>query len=234
MVTVLGIIPARGGSKGVPGKNIRMLAGQPLIAWTIMAAQQCTMLNRVIVSTDDEQIKSVAQDFGAEVPFLRPPEYAQDTSLDMEVYLHAIHWLQNNENFIPDIVVWLRPTSPLRTHLDIDAAVTLLLEKDAPVVRAVCPVEHHPYWMKRLENERLAPIFQGISEYDYPQRQLLPPVYRITGAIDITRTANTLQSDTLYGQDIYAYVMPSERSIDIDNELDFVIAEYLMKEKTNG
>lgn len=123
---IIAIIPARGGSKGIPRKNIRLLHGKPLIAWTIETALSTSCLKRVIVSTDDEEIAEVAEKYGAEVPFLRPKKYAQDDTTDMPVYEHTLHWLEENERYIPDIVVWLRPTAPLRTSEDIKNAVNIL------------------------------------------------------------------------------------------------------------
>ena len=155
---VLAIIPARGGSKGVPHKNIRPLCGKPLIAWTIEVALACPTLERIIVSTDDLAIAEVARTYGAEVPFIRPAKLAQDDTPDLPVYNHTLMWLAENENYFPELVAWLRPTVPLRAVQDVEAAVALLQRSDFDCVRSVCKAEHHPYWMKRLDNGCLVPF----------------------------------------------------------------------------
>lgn len=226
---ILGIIPARGGSKSVPRKSIRSLAGKPLIVWTIEVALACPILDRVIVSTDDEEIAQIVSDHGAEVPFLRPAELAQDDTPDLPVYQHALSWLAEHEDYHPDIVVWLRPTAPLRTVQDVEAAIKLLIKTGADCVRSVSPAEHHPYWMKRLDGDRLVPFMDGIDENKYYRRQLLPPVYRLNGAVDVTRCRTVMEKGHLYSGDVRGYVMPVERSIDLDSELDFALAELLLQ-----
>lgn len=229
---VLGLVPARGGSKGIPGKNIRQLAGQPVIAWTIKTALACPVLNRVIVSTDDEEIAEISRQYGAEVPFRRRAELAQDDTPDLPVYQDALSWLAENEDYYPDIVVWLRPTAPLRTVSDIEAAVNMLAETGADYVRSVCPAEHHPYWMKKLENDRLIPFLKDSNESIYYQRQLLPPVYRLNGAVDAIWRRTVMERGLPYDGDIRGYVMPLERSIDLDGELDFILIEQLLQRKS--
>lgn len=229
---VLGLIPARGGSKGIPHKNISEVAGKPLIAWSIEVAKHCSLLDRTIVSTDDLQIAEVATTYGAEVPFLRPAEFATDDTPDFPVYNHALRWLADNENYYPDIVVWLRPTTPLRSVEDVRNAIDIFVENGADCVRSVCLVEHHPFWMKRLENQKLTPFINGKDEHTYYQRQLLPPVYRLNGAIDVVRRTTIVKKGFAYGGEMFGYVMPPERSIDIDNALDMVIAEHLLLRKT--
>jgi CMP-N-acetylneuraminic acid synthetase len=235
MERILGIIPARGGSKRVPGKNIRPLAGKPLIAWTIETALASTLLDKVIVSTDAPEIAEIARSYGAEVPFLRPAELAQDDTPDRPVYQHAIEWLAKEQDFCPDLVVWLRPTVPLRLPLDIDEAVKTLRSTQGSSVRSVSAVEHHPYWMKTLSGEnKLAPLIPGADEYNYYQRQLLPPVYRLNGAVEVTRYEHIMHSDKLYGDDMRGYVMPPERSIDIDTEEDIALITYLLESRVNS
>lgn len=227
---ILAIIPARGGSKSIPQKNIRILVGKPLIAWTIEVALSCPSLDRRIVSTDDQEIAEIARQYSAEVPFLRPPELAQDDTPDLPVYKYALSWLREHEGYHPDIVVWLRPTSPLRTTHDIEAAIRLLIQSDADCVRSVCRVEHHPYWMKRFAGDRLVPFIEGFDERRYYQRQLLPTVYRLNGAVDVTWCKTVMERGLLYSGDVRGYIMPIERSIDLDSELDFALAELLLKE----
>jgi len=231
MFVVLGLIPARGGSKGIPRKNIRQLAGKPTIAWTIATALACPVLGRVVVSTEDEEIAEIARHYGAEVPFLRGVELAQDDTPDLPVYQHALSWLAEHEGYNPDIIVWLRPTVPLRAVEDIAVAVDLLVQTKADLVRSVCLAEHHPYWMKRLEHDRLVPFVDGIDESKYYRRQLLPPVYRLNGAVDVTWRQTVMEKGLLYTGDVRGYVMPAERSVDLDSELDFALAELLLQRK---
>jgi CMP-N-acetylneuraminic acid synthetase len=226
---ILALIPARGGSKGVARKNIRELAGKPLIVWTIEMASACSTLDRVIVSTEDQEIAEIARQYGAEVPFIRPGELAQDDTPDLPVYQHALSWLAEHEGYRPDIVVWLRPTTPLRTVQDVEAAIQLLIETGADCVRSVSLAEHHPYWMKQLDGDRLVPFIDGVDESEYYRRQLLPPAYRLNGAVDVTWCRTAIEKGLLYGGDVRGYVMPAERSIDLDSELDFALAELLLQ-----
>lgn len=227
----LAIIPARGGSKGIPHKNIYELYEKPLIAWTIEVALACPSLERIIVSTDDLTIADIAKQYGAEIPFIRPDELAQDDVPDFPVSHYALNWLDHNEHYCPDIVVWLRPTSPLRSVQDIESAIQLLIKSEADCVRSVCPVEHHPYWMKRLNGNRLIPLIEDIDESKYYQRQLLPPVYRLNGAVDVVWRKTVMDKGFMYGGDMRGYVMPAERSVDLDSELDFALAELLLQRR---
>jgi CMP-N,N'-diacetyllegionaminic acid synthase len=224
-VKVLALVPARGGSRGLPRKNLRMVAGRPLIAWTIDCALTAECIARVVVSTDDDEIATTAESLGAEVPFIRPAELASDEILDLPVYEHALEWLAEHQGYRPDAVAWLRPTAPLRTTADIDAAVAALEQTDAGCVRSVCQAEHHPYWMKRIEDERLTPFIGGADELAYPRRQLLPPVYRLNGAVDVVRCSAVAATGVLYPLPMAPYVMPRDRSVDIDDPLDLRAAE---------
>lgn len=215
----------------MPRKNIRPLNGKPLIAWTIETALQTSGLTRIVVSTNDEIIAQVAKDNGAEVPFIRPSELAQDDTPDWPVYLHALSWLGQQQNYHPDIVVWLRPTSPLRSAEDIEIAIRLLNDTGADCVRSVCLTEHHPYWMKRLDGDRLVPFIDGIDERKYFRRQLLPPAYRLNGAVDVIRCSKVIENEQLFGGEMRGYIMPPDRSIDLDNEMDFALAEVLLQRK---
>jgi len=227
----LGIVPARGGSKGIPRKNIAIIAGKPLIAWTIQSVLACCSLNRLIVSTDDPEIAKISEGYGAEVPFIRPMELAQDDTSDFPVCHHALTWLDHNEHYCPDIIVWLRPTSPLRDVQDIASAIQLLINSGADCVRSVCLAQHHPYWMKQLDGNRLIPLVEGINESKYYQRQLLPPAYRLNGAVDAFWYRTVMEKRFMYGGDMRGYVMPAERSVDLDSELDFALAELLLKRR---
>ncbi len=225
---ILGIIPARGGSKGIPKKNIKMIAGKPLIAWTIEPALSAPCLDRVILSTDDEQILKIGREHGAETPFLRPAEIAQDDTTDMPVYEHTLNWLADNEQFYPDIIVWLRPTTPFRTSEDIEQAVEILIKKKPDWVRSVCEVDYHPYWMYKPNGDMMEPFIDGIKIENYIRRQLLPPAFRLNGVVDVAWRSTILEKKLLYSGVIAPYIMPLDRSIDIDTELDLKISEMMM------
>jgi CMP-N,N'-diacetyllegionaminic acid synthase len=208
---------------------VREIAGKPLIAWTVEASLASSIIERTIVSTDHQEIADIALACGAEVPFSRPEHLARDDTPDLPVYQHAMSWLSRNEGYEADIVIWLRPTTPLRTSFDIEGAFKLLMRTNADCVRSVCPMIHHPYWAKSLDGDRLTPFIEGKDERGYYQRQLLPPVYRLNGAVDVTWREQVMRSGTLFGLDMRGYVMPIERSVDIDTELDFILAEILLQ-----
>lgn len=217
----MALIPARGGSKGIPRKNIMSVAGKPLIAWSIDAAKTVRELGRVIVSTDDEEIAGVARDAGAETPFMRPSDLAADDTPDFPVFLHAIEWLRDNEGYLPEIVVWLRPTSPLRTADDIRAALEILQLTGADAVRSVSLTEHHPYWMKTLDKDgRLSPLITGHGEESHPRRQMLPPAYHLNGLVDVIRVSSALKHGALFTGDVRGYVSPASRSHELDSPSD--------------
>lgn len=231
-MNILAIIPARGGSKSIPTKNIRPVAGKPLIAWTIQAALASHHSPRVIVSTDHEQIAETARCFGAEVPFLRPAELAQDDTPGIAPILHAAQWLAEQENYHPDFVMCLQPTSPLRVTEDIDQAIDLLLAKAADAVVSVTPADHHPYWMKRLDpSGRLGDFAPHPPTI---RRQDLPAAYALNGAIYVARCEVLLGYKTWYTDKTYGYVMPPERSIDVDSQWDMYLADLIMKNKLLG
>jgi CMP-N-acetylneuraminic acid synthetase len=227
---VLALVPARGGSKTVPRKNIRLLAGKPLIAWTIETAIACHSISRVIVSTDDDEIAEVARAFGAEVPFRRPADLARDDTPDLPVWHHALTWLADHERYLPRIVAWLRPTAPLTAVADVEGAIRLLMGTHADWVRSVSRVKHHPYWMKRLDRDRLLPFIDGADEVTYHRRQLLPPAYKLNGAVDVTWRRTVMTSGLIFQGDVRGYVMDAN-DLDIDDEFDFVVAEALMQRR---
>jgi N-acylneuraminate cytidylyltransferase len=232
MTEILALIPARGGSKGIPRKNIRLFAGYPLIAWSIAAAKQAACVTRVIISTDDEEIASVAREYGAETPFLRPSEFAQDHTTDLPVFEHALQWLEENEGYQPDIVIQLRPTSPIRPKDCVDSAVKILLDHaDADCVRGVIPAGQNPHKMWRFagENQPMKPLLEveGISEPYNAPRQILPPVYWQTGHIDAIRVSTIKQKKSLTGDVIYPLVIDPRYSVDIDNPADWAKYEAL-------
>ena len=233
MVTeVLAIIPARGGSKGIPGKNIRDFAGYPLIAWSIAAAQLSRLVTRVIVSTDDERIAMVARGYGAETPFVRPADLAQDTTPDFPVFEHAIQWLENHQGYRPDIVVQLRPTSPVRPEGLVERGIRGLLEhRDADCVRAVVPAAQNPFKMWRCDGEDspMTPLLQveGISEPYNAPRQLLPPVCWQTGHLDVVRVSTIREKRSLTGDVIYPLMIDPRYAVDIDDLNDWARYEAL-------
>ena len=232
MTEILALIPARGGSKGIPRKNIRSFAGYPLIAWSIAAARQSARVTRVIVSTDDDEITSVARECGAETPFLRPVELAQDQTTDLPVFEHALQWLEENENYLPEIVVQLRPTSPIRPQGMLDNAIRILLEHDdADCVRGVVPAGQNPFKMWRFngEGKPIKPLLEvdGIAEPYNAPRQTLPPVYWQTGHIDAIRVSTIRQKKSLTGDIIYPLMIDPRYSVDIDNLSDWMKYEAL-------
>jgi len=227
----LAIVPARGGSKGLPRKNIQPLLDKPLIAYTIEAARKASMIGRVLVSTDNPEIAAVAAQFGAEIPFLRPPELARDETPTLPVLQQVLTQLKSSENYEPEIIVLLQPTSPLRRAGDIDRAVTLLQQTGADSVVSLCAAEHNPYWMNRLEGDRVLPFLQNVPEYS--RRQDLPPVFRINGAVYATRHRILMEQNRLLGEDTRGIVMDAESSVDIDTPLDLKIAMLILQERQN-
>lgn len=226
MTEILALIPARGGSKGIPRKNIRNFAGYPLIAWSIAAAKQSALVTRAIVSTDDEEIAKVARVYGAEAPFLRPAEFAQDNTTDLPVFEHALKWLEDVEGYRPDIIIQLRPTSPIRPKGMVDDAIRILQNhKDADCVRGVVPAGQNPFKMWRFNGEHkpLNPLLtvEGIKEPYNAPRQILPPVYWQTGHIDAIRASTIIAKKSLTGDVIYPLVIDSKYTVDIDTLADW-------------
>jgi N-acylneuraminate cytidylyltransferase/CMP-N,N'-diacetyllegionaminic acid synthase len=219
------LITARGGSKGIPRKNIKPIAGKPLIAWTIEAALRSTLLDSVVVSTDDAEIAAVARQAGATVPFIRPAALAQDGTPGIDPVLHAINLLPGYS-----AVLLLQPTSPLRTTADIDACLRLALDQRAMSVVSVSEPESHPYWIYRLGHNQTLQHFAGVPPL--ARRQDLPQVFALNGAMYYAQTDWLLQGKRLVAAETMAYVMPRERSVDIDTLLDWRFAEMLLKEST--
>ena len=230
---VLAIIPARGGSKSIPGKNIKLFAGNPLLSYSIAAGVQAELVDRVIVSTDDEHIASVAKQYGAEIPFLRPVELAQDHTPDLPVFKHALNWLQEEQSYTPDILVQLRPTSPVRPQRCVDRALTLLLDTpEADSVRGVVPSGQNPYKMWRLMDEGgMRPLMDGdfTEPYNMP-RQQLPDTYWQTGHIDAIRVSTVQSKDSLSGENIFPMIMDPSYTVDIDTPRDWERAEWLVQQ----
>lgn len=221
---ILAIIPARGGSKGLPRKNIRKLAGKPLIAWTIAEAKKSKYINRLILSSEDDEIIEVAKQYGCEVPFKRPEELAQDDTSGIEPVLHAIQQCPGY-----DYIVLLQPTSPLRTVKDIDGCIEKLLYSDADFCVSVTVPEKSPYWMYTLENERMIPLLSKDQLID--RRQDLPKSYALNGAIYVAKVSRFIEKKSFIAENTLAYIMSNENSFDIDTLIDFKICEYLIKEE---
>ncbi len=237
-VDILGLIPARGGSKSVPRKNIKSLAGEPLITYSIRAALASQYITRVIVSTEDKEIADIARGYYAEVPFLRPVELAEDNVTDLPVFQHCLTWLREHENYHPDIVAHLRPTAPLRTSLNIDQGIEILLDSpEVDTVRSVCPVGQHPLKMWKIKENLLTPfvpeqVYKIFESYNEP-RQKLPDAFIQNGSVDVIRTKVILAMNSMTGKNIKPLVMDELDSVNIDSILDWHLAEILMKSRAN-
>jgi len=233
MTHILALIPARGGSKGIPRKNTRNFAGYPLIAWSIAAGLQAKSISRVIVSTDDEEIAAVAREYGAETPFLRPSEFAQDRTTDFPVFEHALKWLEEIEGYKPEIVVQLRPTSPIRPTGMVDSAVSILAQHaEADSVRGVVPAAQNPHKMWRFNgyDAPMNPLLHvdGIAEPYNAPRQILPPVYWQTGHIDAIRASTITAKQSMTGTVVYPLVIDPRYTVDIDTPADWEKYESLV------
>ena len=227
-IEVLAVVPARGGSKTIPRKNILPFAGHPLIAYSIEAGLRSKLIDRVLVSTDDQEIAAVAEDYGADVPYLRPKQYARDDTPDFPVFKHALDWLEEHEGYRPQIVVQLRPTSPVRKVHHIDQAVLRLLKHpEADAVRTVCEPFQNPYKMWMISPEGyLEPLLT--SEFDEPYnmpRQALPDVYWQTGYVDAAWADTILTKNSMTGDRILPLVVEPEDLVDIDTLADWARAE---------
>jgi len=234
---VLAIIPARGGSKSVPKKNIYPILGKPLIYYAILEAKKSRYIDRLICSTDSPEIAKIAQNFGCEVPFLRPKKLAADRSHDLSFYRHTLKWFKKEEGYKPDIVLNLRPTAPLRTQKHIDRAIRVVIDNNADGLKTVSLTDKHPHKMWRLQKgvflkSYLNTPFRKKHGPDVP-RQKLAPVYWQNAVIDITRPKFILEKNRVFGKKLVTMVMKSEDSIDLDSILDFKIAEQIMKAKKN-
>ncbi len=234
MTQTLALIPARGGSKSIPRKNIVDFAGHPLIAYSIAAARAAETVSRLIVSTDDEEIAAVARRYGAETPFLRPADFAQDDTPDLPVFFHAIQWLAEHENYRPDIVVQLRPTSPFRRVHHIDNAVYRLLEHpEADSIRTVCVPFQNPFKMWRIKADGFMQplgVELGIPDEPYNQpRQMLPEVYWQTGYVDAAWVDTILEKHSMTGDRILPLIIDPSEWVDIDSPDDWRRAERLLE-----
>ena len=230
----LAIIPARGGSKGVPGKNIRLLGGFPLIAYSIAAARLTSKVDRILISTDSSEIAKIGRQFGAEVPFLRPRRYARDAAPDIEFMMHALKWLEKHEQYLPDLVAHLRPTTPLRDPAVLDDAFSVILRHpEATSLRSAHPAPESPFKWFTADSEG---YFRGLlssrsNDALNAPRQSFPEVYIPDGYIDIIRPAYLRKTGLLYGLKIFGFVSPVCCEVDAPEDLDYL--EFELRRKGN-
>ena len=229
---ILGAIFARGGSKGVPRKNIRPLVGKPLIAYAIEAAKAVPFIDRVIVSTDDEEIAQVAKQYGADVPFIRPKELAQDTSPELLAWKHAIETMEGQLGHAVDVMVSVPTTSPMRSPQDVESCLKLLLESDADIVITVTEANRSPYFnMVTIDERRNAKLVIPPADGEVTRRQDAPVVYDMTTVAYAARGAYIKSTPAVMAGRVKAVVVPKERALDIDTLLDFEIVEFLMSKQ---
>ncbi len=227
---VLAVITARGGSKGIPRKNIKDLAGKPLIAWTIEAAQGSKLLTDYLVSTDDQEIADISRQCGAPVPFMRPAELATDTATSMGVVQHALKWQEENEGKTYDALMILQPTSPLRSSQDIDGCIEKMAETDCDSVMSMVKLtDFAAKKLKVLDGDKIRPWMEDEGR-ESSSRQALGDVYKRNCAVYLTKTERIMEGD-LFGHDSRAYVMPEDVSTDINTPLDFELLDFLMRRK---
>ncbi|MGL5615031.1 MAG: cytidylyltransferase domain-containing protein [Sarcina sp.] len=227
---ILAIIPARAGSKAIKKKNIRLLNDKPLIAYTIEEAIKSKSIDRVIVSTDSEEIAEIAKSFGAEVPYLRSKDLAQDNSKIEDAIEELLNKLDSEEKYIPDYILLLQCTSPFRKVEHIEEAIKSLLESNYDAIISLCEAEVNPYWTNVIDEKGNLKYFleEGIK---IKQRQLLPKIYRYNGAIYLIKRETFKKEKSLEAKNLTGYIMSKEDSLDIDEEIDFLIAEELIKGK---
>lgn len=231
MNAILGLIPARGGSRGIPRKNVALVGGRPLLAYTCEAALASRRLSRVVLSTDDEEIAAVGAACGVEVPFRRPGDLAQSETPSFPVAQHAVQWLREHEGWEADVVVLLQPTSPLRRARHIDEALDRMDEAGADTVVSVVPVPHRysPYAVNRVEEGWLHDFWEQPVSFNRTRRQDVPVLYARNGpAVLATRTSVLLERQRFYGDRVLPYLMSEEESVDIDTGFDLSLAEWLL------
>jgi CMP-N-acetylneuraminic acid synthetase len=223
-----GVIPARGGSKGLPGKNLRKLGALSLIGQAIASAREAALLARFIVSTDSPEIAEEARRHGAEVPFLRPADLATDQAGMLPVLHHAVRWLESSAGVRPDLIVTLQPTSPFRTGAEIDQTIRKVIEAGSDSAQTLSEASYHPYFMKTLDGDRTVALFP--EGHRYVRRQDAPAVYQPSGAVYVTRYATLMERGHILGEDNRGVVQGFEASVNIDTEWDFLLAELLLRE----
>lgn len=228
-MNILGIITARGGSKGIPGKNIKLLGGKELVAYTIEVAKKSKLITHLIVSTDDEEIAKVCRKYGADVPFMRPKELAKDSTTHVPVIQHAVNFFEKKHNITIDYIASLQPTSPFRLAEDIDKTLEKLIQSGADSAVSLVEIkENHPIKIKKLEGDRV--LAYSVEEKDATLRQDFPVAYKRSGAIHSMKRETIMDKNLIYGEHTVGHVVPQERSIDIDEPVDWIKAEYMLKE----
>lgn len=233
---MLAVVPARGGSKGIPRKNLQLLGGRPLVAHAVDAGVRAMpLVSRVVCSTDDPEIAAAASAAGAEVPFLRPAELAQDTTEDWPVFVHLLDWLEQHDGWVPELIVNLRPTSPLRSPRHVTDAIQLLIQTGADSVKAVCLARQHPHkmWLRQKDGEIepfLKTPFRLSRGPDVPRAEL-EDVYWQNGVVDVTRLEVVREQRVMIGHHVAGLVTRPEESIDIDTPLDLALAELLLAQR---
>jgi CMP-N,N'-diacetyllegionaminic acid synthase len=226
--TILCVIPARGGSKGLPGKNIKVLLGKPLIAYSIEQARKSKYIDRVVVSTESKKIADISKKFGAEVPFMRPKKLSGDDSSTIDVLLHAMDWLEKREGYLFDILVLLHATAPLRNVEDIDNCIEMLIKKDAYNVFSVCEAQRNPYF--NMVEVHMNETVKLVKKGNFVTRQSAPQVFDMNSSIYVWWKDILRKHKSTFLEKTVIYIMPKDRSIDIDDHLDFKIAEMLLRE----
>ena len=227
---ILALIPARGGSKGIPNKNIKDFKGKPLIAWSIKNAHDSKYINRTILSSDSNEIIKIADSCYCEAPFVRPSEISQDLSIDYEFVIHCLDWLKTNQNYVPDMIVQLRPTYPTRKTCILDECIAKFIEnfKEYDSLRTVIPIEKTPYKTYRIKNGVLEPLFEEVDGIKKPYdkcRQVLPETFAHNGYIDIMKTESVYRTKSVSGDKILPFVMNRNEYHDIDTIQHWTIAE---------
>ena len=231
---ILGLIPARSGSKGVPGKNIKLLAGYPLMAYSIIASKLSTKIDRTVVSTDSPEFADIARSYGAEVPFLRPAGISQSHSLDIEYIKHALEWFQTKEGSQPEYIVILPPVAPLRDPALIDSAIDKLIQnKEATSLRSAFETRESPYKLFEIKDDFYAGMFPGDPRPEYYNlpRQAFPPVYHPNGYVDIIKRQTVISSGSLHGPRILSFITPDIG--DLDRPEDFEFIEFVLNKQKN-
>jgi CMP-N-acetylneuraminic acid synthetase len=229
---VYALIPARGGSKGIPYKSIALLNNRPLLSYAIHNALKSSYIDRIIVSTDDEKIAAVAKQYDAEVPFMRPACLAQDDSSAYDYIIHALEFFRDEELYLPDVIVILQPTSPFLLPEDIDNALKLFVDRSANALTSLYKPDISPYWFKKVNENNIVKDLMP-QPASYIRRQDNEGIFLLNGAIYIYNVSAFLENCSKINNERLAYIMPSSRSIDIDTEEDLQFAEFLLKKGTN-
>jgi N-acylneuraminate cytidylyltransferase len=230
--SIISIIPARGNSKRIPGKNVELVLGKPLVTYPIKTSLNCRSIERTIVSTDSKEIADLSKKQGAEVPFMRPAELAEDTTPDLPVFIHALEWLKRNDDYIPSLIVHLRATSPSVHPKHVEEAIAIMKKnKEADSLRSVVKARENPYkmWMQNGDSIKPLLINPKVREaYSQPD-QLSPTIYWQNAHVDIIRYETIMEKHSMTGEKIIPYIMDEKYSIDINDPIDLKLAEFFME-----